>query len=384
MTDPHSHSPPVDPRIEAGSVGSVHYVRVGEWMQCAHCRTVNARGGSSFHFCGAPWQTPAHDIPADWVAALAELQADQRRLQEAEEQLQQLREEMVHLHELRTQVRALNTGMARKNARIDELELKLGHHLGTTAMTMPNETIAAKARRCALTMAERLSEGQGVDAAIRDAERFLLTAIAGSGQERQGSGVSSAAFGVSSAEQPVSLATGESPEASRPTAIAPQPPSAPASGAGEPLETIEQLPEPSKNLGPFAPHPLGATLGPRGIDDRRKTDPLLVAEFVRLLERHGVLWTQAVREVAGLTGWSTAHIEEWWCFDTCHADSPTDAEMIRLKREECAQKEAALRAPHAVEGTVMKLRADGLTLVAVVPSDWPIGTIVEVRRKGAV
>lgn len=40
------------------------------------------------------------------------------------------------------------------------------------------ETVAERARRCALTMAERLSEGQPVDNAIRDAEAFLLSQAA--------------------------------------------------------------------------------------------------------------------------------------------------------------------------------------------------------------
>ena len=83
---------------------------------------------------------------------------------------------------------------------------------------------------------------------------------------------------------------------------------------------------------PPVSHPLGATLGPAAIAPRRNADPLVLAEIVRLLEGHGVNWSQAVREVAGLFAVSIEYVEEWWAFDACDHGSPSEAEMIAEKR----------------------------------------------------
>jgi hypothetical protein len=84
---------------------------------------------------------------------------------------------------------------------------------------------------------------------------------------------------------------------------------------------------------PFAPSPFGGQYGPAAIRPRRE-DPLLAGELVRLLERHGVGWDQAVRESAGLMCQTVEETEGWWAFETCDGDSPVDAEMITKKRQD--------------------------------------------------
>lgn len=54
-----------------------------------------------------------------------------------------------------------------------------------------------------------------------------------------------------------------------------------------------------------------------------------------------------------------------------------DAERILQRQGPLEEELAALKAS-GVESAVMKLRADGRTMVAVVPSDWPIGKPVRV------
>lgn len=83
----------------------------------------------------------------------------------------------------------------------------------------------------------------------------------------------------------------------------------------------------------YAPHPLGAVLGPAAIKPRRE-EPLLVAEIIRLLERHGVPWEQAVHEAAGLMAQTVEEAEGWWAFEMADVESPSDAEMIATKRAE--------------------------------------------------
>ena len=39
------------------------YVQAGRWTQCAHCGAIVV----GEHYCGAPWQTRADDIPEDWI-----------------------------------------------------------------------------------------------------------------------------------------------------------------------------------------------------------------------------------------------------------------------------------------------------------------------------
>ena len=83
----------------------------------------------------------------------------------------------------------------------------------------------------------------------------------------------------------------------------------------------------------MAPHPLGATLGPAAIEPRRK-EPLLVAEIIRLLERHRVPWNQAVREAAGLMAQTVEEAEGWWAFEMAEDDDLTSTERIEQKRSE--------------------------------------------------
>jgi hypothetical protein len=43
---------------------TVNYVVTGRWMLCYHCEAIVEF--ESGHYCGAPWQTPASDMPPEW------------------------------------------------------------------------------------------------------------------------------------------------------------------------------------------------------------------------------------------------------------------------------------------------------------------------------
>jgi hypothetical protein len=63
----------------------VNYVVNGRWMLCYHCEAIVEF--ESGHYCGALWQTPAHDMPPEWCertrersTRTASLELDAKRL----------------------------------------------------------------------------------------------------------------------------------------------------------------------------------------------------------------------------------------------------------------------------------------------------------------
>ncbi len=70
--------------VEHRTGPSAHYVSLGRWTKCLHCgvirlalpyHAIDARGiqinPANDHYCGAPWQTKADDIPDEWTSTLS-------------------------------------------------------------------------------------------------------------------------------------------------------------------------------------------------------------------------------------------------------------------------------------------------------------------------